>query len=170
MKRPFVPLSHLNFPSKKPSYNIENVKTVLAPPFHVSKGTDRGNVYYHYTNEDGRQAINNERALNASDKNERGLPHGYCRIYFTDIPPELVRVNSTFHAPKIFGHAMFQSWQHKIKYCYVLNLSGITVKKGVSQNIYYIENIPFLPIKYILNGMTINRVIACLNVKAGVAI
>lgn len=155
---------------KKSKYNFNNVKTPLEPPRFLSKKGDKGNVYYHYTNEVGRQAINNDSALRPSNKNEQGIPCGLCRIYLTDLAPAMMRINSAVVAPQIFGNATFQSWRYKIRYCYVLNLSGIAVEKGAGDHVYYVKNIPFLPIKYMIQGTLVSRVISCINVTSGMAI
>lgn len=170
MKRSLHPYTRPSALPVKSKFITEQVKTFLEPPYFLSENSNKGNVYFHYTNEAGMQGIRRDNAINASNKNEHGQPAGLCRIYLTDIAPELMRQNSARYAPLIFGNALYQSWQNKIRYCYVLNLSGLSPEKGDGEHIFYLKDIPFLPIHYRLNGQLINRVIARKNVATGLVI
>lgn len=153
-----------------PLYHL-NLKTHLKPPYLLQKGNHNGNVYYHYTNEVGRQGIIGINAIRPSEKNTAGAPNKLCRTYFTDIPPELMRRDKVNSARKIFGTACFDSWKNKVAYCFVLNLSGLeNIIQSHSPHIFYIKNTPFLPLKYKFQGEIVNRVIACVNVSTGLAI
>jgi hypothetical protein len=121
-------------------------KTPLEAPFFLSKTSNKGNIYYHYTSYDRFCRIRRDFVLQASNKDEFGNPRSsLTRIYVTDVAPHELRRHPLVGLQKIFGKSQYHSAASKIQYCMALNMSGLPVIGSIQQpHVFYIENFAFL--------------------------
>jgi hypothetical protein len=92
--------------------------------------------------------------LEASNKDEREIERpSLCRIYVTDVAPHQLRAKPSAWLPKLFGRPQYHTTLRKFEYCMALNMSGLPVAGSLQRpHVFYVENIPFLPLVYNHDG------------------
>jgi len=144
--------------------NWSDPKTSLEPPYFLDSLDGRGNIYYHYTSYARFCLIRRNYVLQASNKDEDGNEKpSLCRIYVTDVAPYRFRKHPLVWSRAIFGRVRYITArsQKKIDYCVALNMSKLPiVGSRRKSHVFYVENIPFLPLKYNHDGTRWFRLVA----------
>jgi hypothetical protein len=136
-------------------------KASLEAPYFLDRLSNKGNIYYHYTSYVRFGLIRRNYTLEASNKDEHEIERrSLCRIYLTDVAPHKLRAKPSIWFRKIFGRPPYHLALKKFEYCMALNMSGLPVA-GLLQkpHVFYVENIPFLPLIYNHDGKRWSRLL-----------